>query len=154
MEELIHRFDIHNHVHAGALAAVIVVLGVLVFWLVRRRRLPPIEVERRRRLWLVRLGRLIDGTVLDLTEINATQNNVETATQFLLYQYQIAGVIYESSQDVTHLADYVDIQNCRIDLPASIKYDPHNPANSIVVAENWSGLHEGRGALRQPELQS
>ena len=28
----------------------------------------------------------------------------------------------------------------------SVKYDPRNPANSIVVAEEWSGL---RGASRQ-----
>jgi hypothetical protein len=27
----------------------------------------------------------------------------------------------------------------------SVKYDPRNPANSIVVAEEWSGL---RGASR------
>ena len=27
----------------------------------------------------------------------------------------------------------------------SVKYDPRNPANSIVVAEEWSGL---RGATR------
>jgi len=24
--------------------------------------------------------------------------------------------------------------------PASVKYDPRNPANSIVLCEQWSGL--------------
>ena len=24
--------------------------------------------------------------------------------------------------------------------PVSVKYDPRNPANSILVAEQWSGL--------------
>lgn len=146
--DLIRRFDIHNPVHDLGLAVALVLLLALVVWLLRRRRLPPQEAERRRRLWLVRHGRLIDGSVLDLTEIDATEAREGTPLQFLLYQYQIAGVIYESSQEVTHLNEYIDLQNSRIDLPASIKYDPHNPANSIVVAENWSGLHEGRSAAR------
>jgi hypothetical protein len=30
-----------------------------------------------------------------------------------------------------------------MDLPIQIRYDPHNPANSIVVAESWSGLRLG-----------
>jgi hypothetical protein len=25
-------------------------------------------------------------------------------------------------------------------LPASIKYDPSNPSNSILIADDWSGL--------------
>jgi len=25
--------------------------------------------------------------------------------------------------------------------PASVKYDPSNPSNSILVADDWSGLH-------------
>jgi hypothetical protein len=145
--ELVQRFDIHNPVHAGAVAVAAVAVTSLAVWITRRRRVPPIEAERRRRLWLVRHGRLIDGTVLDLTEIPA-EKPADGTGQYLLYQYEIAGVAYESSQEVTHLGGYVDIQNCRIDLPASIKYDPHNPANSIVVAENWSGLHEGRSGMR------
>jgi hypothetical protein len=49
-------------------------------------------------------------------------------------------VSYEASQDVTHLRHMVDLHTCRVGLPASIKYDPTNPGNSIVVAETWSGL--------------
>jgi len=148
MKNVLDQFDIHNPVHVGALALLILLLIAAVAWIFRRRKLPPEEAERRRRLWLVRHGRLIDGMVLDLTEIPPEVSGMERSTEFLLYRYQIAGVIYESSQEVTHLGGYVDIQNCRIDLPASIKYDPHNPANSIVVAENWSGLHEARTPMR------
>jgi hypothetical protein len=150
---LLHQFDFHNPVHVGALVGVVLLLMGLMGWVFRKRRLPAIEVERRRRLWLVRHGRLIDGMVLDLTEIAPEVSGLEALSQYLLYRYQIAGVIYESSQEVTHLNGYIDIQNCRIDLPASIKYDPHNPANSIVVAENWSGLHEGRHVVRTVENQ-
>jgi hypothetical protein len=34
------------------------------------------------------------------------------------------------------------VHNCRIGLPASIKYDPHNPGNSIVASERWMGLRQ------------
>ena len=30
--------------------------------------------------------------------------------------------------------------NIRTDLPIQVRYAPHNPANSIIVAESWSGL--------------
>ena len=53
-------------------------------------------------------------------------------------QYDVAGVTYECAQDVTMLAEHV--QNIRTDLPIQVRYAPHNPANSIVVAETWSGL--------------
>jgi len=27
-------------------------------------------------------------------------------------------------------------------LPTSVRYDPHNPGNSIVVSEKWMGLRQ------------
>ena len=56
----------------------------------------------------------------------------------ILYNYRIAGVSYECAQDVTMLADHV--HGIRTDLPIQVRYEPHNPGNSIVVAESWSGL--------------
>jgi hypothetical protein len=56
----------------------------------------------------------------------------------LVYVYRVGGVSYECAQDVSLLADHV--RNLRIDLPIQVRYDPHNPSNSIVVAETWSGL--------------
>jgi hypothetical protein len=47
-------------------------------------------------------------------------------------------VTYECAQDVTTLADHV--RDIRTDLPIQVRYDLHNPANSIVVAESWSGI--------------
>jgi hypothetical protein len=51
-------------------------------------------------------------------------------------------VVYECSQDVTMLRHLVNIYDCRLGFPASVRYDPHNPGNSLVVAENWSGLRD------------
>ncbi len=58
--------------------------------------------------------------------------------QVILYNYRIGGVSYECGQVVTALPDHV--RGIRIDLPIQVRYDPHNPADSIVVAESWSGL--------------
>jgi len=107
--------------------------------LLRRKRKSPQDQERERRLWLNRNGRITDGTVTDVQEV-PTQSG--EPLQMLIYQYDIGGVSYEASQDVTYLRQHVDLHSCRLSLPASIKYDPHNPGNSIVIAEGWSGLRK------------
>jgi hypothetical protein len=104
---------------------------------VRRRRKPPEELERMRRLAISQIGRITDGTVIDAQEI---QHGDGAFTQLVIYQYDVGGVEYEASQDITHLRQFVDLHTCRIGVPASIKYDPQNPGNSIVISEAWSGL--------------
>ena len=103
----------------------------------RRRRKTPEQQEQQRRLRITTIGRITDGTVIDVNEMN---HNGAGEMQLLIYQYGVAGVSYEASQDVTHLRHLVDLHTCRVGLPASIKYDPANPGNSIVVAETWTGL--------------
>jgi len=61
----------------------------------------------------------------------------------------VAGVTYEASQDVTHLRQFIDLYSCRLGLPASVKYDPHNPGDSIVISETWSGLRKPTIVLPQ-----
>ncbi len=95
------------------------------------------ERERERRLRISEIGRITDGTVLDVNEMEQEGSG---ELQFLIYQYDVAGVSYEASQDITYLRHKVDLHTCRIGLPTSIKYDPANPGNSIVVSESWSGL--------------
>ena len=103
----------------------------------RSRRKTPEQREQERRLRITTIGRITDGTVIDVSEMNHTGAG---EMQLLIYQYGVAGVSYEASQDVTHLRHLVDLHTCRVGLPASIKYDPANPGNSIVVAETWTGL--------------
>lgn len=109
--------------------------AALILW--RLRRKSPEERERERRLRISQVGRITDGTVIDVHEMNG---NGHGSIQLLVYQYDVAGVGYEASQDVTHLRHYVDLHTCRLGLPASVKYDPQNPGNSIVICETWSGL--------------
>jgi hypothetical protein len=95
----------------------------------------PEEIERLRRLFLATEGRITDATLID------TVIGTPEPPAALQYQYRVAGVSYESSQDVSKLPDLV--RQLRVDLPVQIRYDPHNPGNSIVVAESWSGLRLG-----------
>lgn len=106
------------------------------YWL-RTHRKTAEQREMERRLSLSVVGRITDGTVIDVHEYS---NDGQPPVDLLIYTYDVAGVTYECSQDVTRLRQLVNIQSCKIGVPASVKYDPHNPANSIVVAEEWSGL--------------
>jgi hypothetical protein len=103
----------------------------------RKHRKTPDQLERERRIHLSEIGRITDGTVIDVNEMQTTGSG---ELQLLIYQYDVAGVSYEASQDVSSLRHMVDLHSCRSGLMTSIKYDPSNPGNSIVIAENWSGL--------------
>jgi hypothetical protein len=107
-----------------------------------RRRPSPDELEKARRDMLVRQGRIIDGTVIDISDLSPEESGRSYGMKLILYKYDIAGVVYECSQDVTMLAHLVNIYDCRLGFPASVRYDPHNPGNSLIVAETWSGLRD------------
>jgi hypothetical protein len=116
-------------------------LGVVMasYALLRRKPKSADDVERERRAWLNQVGRITDGTVIDVQEI--TPNGHRAATM-LIYQYDVAGVSYEASQDVTYLRQWINLHSCRLGLPTSVKYDPHNPGNSMVISEGWTGLRQ------------
>jgi hypothetical protein len=103
----------------------------------RSRRKTPDQCERERRMRISEMGRITDGTVIDVNEM---QMNGSGELQLLIYHYDVAGVSYEASQDVSSLRHMVDLHSCRAGLMTSIKYDPGNPGNSIVISENWTGL--------------
>jgi len=106
----------------------------------RKNKKPAEDIERQRRTELTRGGRIIDGNVIDVLELEEDVTKREAI--LLVYTYDVAGVTYEASQDVTHLRQFIDLYSCRLGLPASVKYDPHNPGDSIVISETWSGLRK------------
>ncbi|HEX4286255.1 MAG TPA: hypothetical protein VHZ28_14265 [Terracidiphilus sp.] len=126
-------------------------------WWFRRRRPTADEIERARRLQLALSGRLVDGMLLDVRTLNMDEDRVLT---MLEYSYRIGGVEYECSQDITQLREIVDPDEVRAGFPCSVRYLPGSPQNSIVVAEEWSGLRitlpelpvQG-GSLRQPSSE-
>ena len=117
--------------------------GAAVAWgtaqWIRAHRKSPEQIERERRRRLCQHGRICDGNVLDVQEFEV--NGVGTA-QFIVYNYEIGGVSYEASQDITHLRQFIDVNSCRLGLPTSVRYNPQNPGDSIVIAEDWKGLRE------------
>jgi hypothetical protein len=111
-----------------ALAVVLLVLVALIgyrAWKVSR--VTPEERERQRREALVGRGKMGDATLVELRD------------DLLFYSYDVRGVEYTASQDISGLKAHVppDLSSWA---PVSIKYDSRNPANSIVLAEQWSGL--------------
>jgi hypothetical protein len=114
-------------------------LAIASFALLRRKPKTPDDRERERRSWLTEVGRITDGTVIDVQEIVP---NGHRAATMLIYKYDVAGVSYEASQDVTYLRQWINLHSCRLGLPTSVKYDPHNPGNSLVITEGWIGLRQ------------
>lgn len=112
------------------------VTGVAV-WAWRRKRPTAQEIELSRRTFLTQSGRLVDGTLLELAEVPAEDDRV---LNMLLYEYRIGGVDYVCSQDITDMAAVIPPDRVRAGFPCSVRYQPGNPQNSIVVAERWSGL--------------
>jgi hypothetical protein len=121
-------------VYTTADGITLALLGVLVFLLAaigvrawRRSRITPDEKERERRVGLLAGGKRADANLLDI------QENV------LIYSYAVRGVEYTASQDISRLKMFLPEDVASLG-PICVKYDPRNPANSIVLAEEWSGL--------------
>jgi hypothetical protein len=113
------------------------------------------EAERERRAYLNRVGRIVDGQVLEIVERTAAQSAPSQARLFgkrrpekgaasnhkmLLYTYSISGVTYEAAQDISGLEEQACLERVVAGQPVGVKYDPANPSNSILIADDWSGL--------------
>jgi hypothetical protein len=111
-----------------ALAGVLIVLVALMGYRAwQRSRITPEERERTRRAELVAHGKMGDATLVEIRD------------DLLFYCYDVRGVEYTASQDVSKLASYMPADLSTIG-PISVKYDARNPANSIVLAEQWTGI--------------
>jgi hypothetical protein len=115
-----------------ALAGVLAVLiALIVYRAWKLSRITPEERERRRRRALGARGKMGDATL------------VELRGEMLFYSYNVRGVEYTACQDIAPLKAGLPAELSDLG-PVSVKYDPRNPANSIVVSEEWSGLRLGK----------
>jgi hypothetical protein len=94
------------------------------FWKLSRTNETDSEVERRERL--LRTGRITEGTILD------TDSTEKDEITQVFYIYSVNGADYESSEKLSEeqrlrQADYAP------GATVSIRYDPRQPGNSIVV---------------------
>src|SRR5262245_30060407 len=87
--------------------------GVLfaAYRMLRRKPARPEDLERERRAWLERVGRITDGTVIDVQEIPRGEDKQSI---LLIFHYDVAGVSYEASQDVTYLRHFINLHSCRL----------------------------------------
>ena len=117
-----------ERVQVAALCGVAVALIALGIWIVMRVHGTPEKRERKRRLNVHRQGRLGDAMISEATEST------------LYYFYTVRGVQYTASQDVSSLQKYLPADPHRLIGVSGLKYSSRNPANSILVCEEWSGL--------------
>lgn len=134
------------------IVAVLAAIGIL-FYAFFRPAANPDEAERKRRLHLNQIGRIAEGQVVELlqhpVEEEASPKGAFSAKarplggrfrHIVSYSYSISGVTYQTGQDITGLESQVRLERLVAGQPASIKYDPANPVDSILVADDWSGL--------------
>jgi hypothetical protein len=114
----------------GIACAAAAALVAPAIWIARRMRSTPEKRERLRRLSIHANGRLGEAFLTEVRE------------NLLHYTYKVRGVQYEASQDVSALQDRLPANPERMIGMAGMKYLPNNPANSILICEDWSGLRE------------
>ena len=66
----------------------------------------------------------------------------EVTPDALYYSYSVGGVQYEASQDITALRQLLPAEPERLIGWSGMKYSSKNPANSILLCEEWSGLRD------------
>lgn len=133
--------------------AAIAALAMIVFAFLRPAVDPEAE-ERKRRLHLNQIGRIAEGQVVELVEHPPESREsrkglfgagarplADMGSRHLVsYSYAISGVTYHTAQDITGLEGQICFERLVAGQPASVKYDPSNPSDSILVADDWSGL--------------
>lgn len=148
-------------------AGLAVLAGILVVLWLRRKPTTPNDLEYQRRSYLNRIGRIVEGQVLEIVDdgiaansgytnagkenpgsrqtgfLSKRQDRAHAASpqKLLYYTYAISGVTYETAQDITGLEERLHLSRITSGQTASVKYDPSNPSNSILLADDWSGLH-------------
>jgi hypothetical protein len=111
-----------------AVSAALVTLAVYIIFRIRRN---PKDRELRRRLAVNLHGRIGDAMITEVHD------------GIVFYQYTVRGVVYTASQDISKLREHIPTDPDRLIGPVGLKYSTKNPANSIIICEQWSGLRPG-----------
>lgn len=94
-----------------------------------RHRPTPQERERKRRLDVNLRGRTGNAILVDYRD------------GVFSYTYDVHSIEHTATQDIAALVPQLPADpSTLVGRPAIIKYLASNPANSIVVCEDWSGL--------------
>jgi hypothetical protein len=135
----VSTFPVTQVLVIGAASLPVIAVGIFVVLRIRRK---PKDKEKLRRLEVNLHGRLGDATITEIGD------------DAIFYEYSVGGLTYTASQDISQLREMIPADSHRlIGRPASLKYSTQNPANSIVLCEEWSGLRIGP-ANQTPGLAS
>jgi hypothetical protein len=150
LKELLADWKMLLAIGGGSLAAL-----AIIAYAFARPTVNPEEEERKRRLHLNLIGRIAEGQVVELLAEQEAPPVEEARKlfgprprpladnrprQLVSYSYAISGVTYQTAQDITGLESQVRVERLVAGHPASVKYDPSNPSDSILVADDWSGI--------------
>ncbi len=139
MLQSVRAFPVTQAIVIGAVSLPVIAAGIFVVLRIRRK---PKDKEKLRRLEVNLNGRLGDATITDISD------------DAIFYEYFVGGLTYTASQDISQLREMIPADSHRlIGRPASLKYSTQNPANSILLCEDWSGLRTGP-ANQTPGLAS
>jgi HAMP domain-containing protein len=127
MEVSITQYTAAELITVALAAILLVLLAVLGYRVWQRSRVTAEERERRRCARLVAAGKISDAMLVEIRE------------NLVFYSYGVRGVEYTASQDISRFLKTATVDFNGVSA-MSVRYDPRNPANSIVVAEEWSGL--------------
>ena len=116
-------------------AAPAALLAAAALWMALRRKPSPEERERARRRLVNATGRMADGEVIDFDG------------QVLYYSYSVRGVGYSAAQDVSGISGHACDPGEMLG-PVTVKYSARNPADSIVLCEEWSGINSRGGTFK------
>jgi hypothetical protein len=112
----------------AGVAAVLIALGVWIALQVKKRS--PEKREQRRRLHVNQVGRLGDALITEATDT------------LVYYTYSVHGVEYSASQEIASLRELLPGDPGKLVGMAHLKYAPKNPANSILICEEWTGFRK------------
>ncbi len=115
---------------AGLCSIAAVAFGGIAYRRFLRSRPGADEIERRRRFQINSTGKICDGEIIEIEGPS------------IVFTYSVAGVTYTAAQDVTAFESTLPEDLMSMLGPVALKFDPRNPANSIVLCEEWSGLRK------------
>ena len=75
-----------------------------------------------------RIGKMGDGVITEMHD------------SLVSYCYQVRGIEYLATQDVGSMGLELLPEKWGTIHAVSVKFDPRNPANSVIISEKWSGL--------------
>lgn len=136
--------------HEGVSLASLGIFAIASLYFIFRKKPEDADaLERQRRAYLNRIGRIVEGQIVEVSGQSGVSVNPESQNglhsgvipKMLYYSYSISGVSYETAQDVTGLEEQAHLNRIVAGQHASVKYDPSNPSNSILLADDWCGLH-------------